>query len=354
MNREFQRLLLALLVSSSVLFGVSLAADSQLIVQWDNDLLTGSDRDYTNGARVAFLQELDRDTDTHNMLQQCLGYFIGVESGGMFRDRRFDAGEELRFSWGVGLTQLMFTPEDPSAFSAPEGQRPYAGWLGLELSLNVGSSDSSGSFTLSIGTTGENSLAQYTQEWVHENVSDSPIFQGWDSQVPGEMTVNLHFDCKQRLHFLDFTADWLIEFDGYYEWGAALGNFRTDAYVGSLFRFGYNLPAIYTTPRVQLGSYSDELFRDSEVDAGRVSLIGFFGFRGYGVLHDITLDGPVFRDFDSGVESEPWVGEMVTGVGVQIRPIELTVAHTFRTNEFSGQTESLEFGSVLFRASMPF
>lgn len=48
----------------------------KFLIQWDNDLLTGSNRDYTNGARIAMTQDLDTDESTHNFLQKSTVYFI--------------------------------------------------------------------------------------------------------------------------------------------------------------------------------------------------------------------------------------------------------------------------------------
>ncbi len=323
-------------------------------MQWDNDLLTGSDRDYTNGARVAYVRDLDPDAATHNFLQQALYRLSGAAPDAPFGNLRFPNNAPQRFAWGVGLTQLMYTPDDFTTATAPKGERPYAGWLGLECSLHVKNDNSASSVTLSLGTTGSLSYAQEAQEWVHTNISGSPIYQGWDSQVPGELTVNLHFDHKQRIGCLDSTADWPVEFDGYYEWGAALGNFRTDGYLGGLLRAGYNLPATYATPRVQIGSYGHALFREEDPDAPPVSIFGFTGLRGSAVLHDITLDGPVFRDFDTGVDRRPFVGELLVGVGLRWGYCDLSLSRTLRTNEFYGQNENQVFGSVMFRAHLPF
>lgn len=327
----------------------------KLISQWDNDLLAGTDRDYTNGARIAVVHELDPDQESHNYLQRALYSISGAGSGRIWGDERRFLGEEtLRFSWGTGITQLMYTPDDHTTASAPAGERPYAGWLGVEFSLNVSDRNSVGSVTLTIGSTGSNSFAEEAQEWVHENISDSPIYQGWDSQVPGELTINLHLDRKEKLQFLDRTADWPIEIDGYYEWGAALGNFRTNAYLGTLIRFGYNLTNTYATPRVQLGSYGHALFAPEDADAPPFSINGFAGIRGTAVLHDITLDGPVFRDFDTGVNREPLVGELLIGVATHIGAVDLSISQTYRSNEFENQSDNQRFGSIMLQAGFRF
>ena len=321
----------------------------QLIVQLDNDLFAGEDKDYTNGFRIGFVKELNQKTELNRLLEKQLYRLSGAdEDKGIMRWRIKDR-ENLRFAYGAGLTQLMFTPDDYTTATTPDGERPYAGWLGLEFSLHVKNSNFVSSATISIGTTGENSFAEESQEWVHENISDSPVYQGWDSQVPDQITLNLHLDHKQRLTSLNHSSGGLLAVDGYYEWGAALGNFRSHAYVGALIRAGHNLPATYSTPRVQLGSYGHQLFRDNGTQNHRLSLLMFAGLRATAVAYDITIDGPLFDDFDTGVESKPLVGEIIFGVGLRYSFFDISFSHTIRTDEFYGQDKNQEFGSVMLR-----
>ena len=350
----------ACLLSLGPLTALAVASDMetgarpwQMVIQLDNDVIAGTDRGYTNGSRVAFLKEFD-EAVVENPIARGLYKLSGTDPDGPLHGLRHRGDGPTRFAWGFGLTQLMFTPADPKAASAPNGERPYAGWLGLEFSLHVKDSASVSSVTLAVGTTGSNSYAGDTQTWMHENVSDSPTFEGWDSQVPNEVTVNLNFDQKLRMIFLDQSRHSPIGVDGYYEWGASVGNFRTDAYLGALMRFGWNLPSTFSTPRVQIGSYGHELFRSADPQRPPFSILGFIGVRGSAVLHDITLDGPVFRNFDTGVRSEPFVGEFLYGFGLRYRHAELAVSHTFRSDEFSGQDKNHEFGSVLLRFNLPF
>jgi len=324
-----------------------------LAVQWDNDLLTGTDDGYTNGSRVAFTRALKLDAPEHSLLQRFLRSLTGADRNNFFDDLRFDKSAVQNIQFGVGLSQLMFTPDNPNVPTPPAGERPYAGWLGAEFSLQAASEKSANTATLSIGTTGKNSYAEESQDWVHQNISDSPIFQGWDSQAPSELTINLHFDHKTRLSFLDdFKRP--IEMDGFYEWGASLGNFRTDAYLGAFLRTGYNLPASYTTPRVQLGSFTDTIFGKNGAKQTDFSFYGFVGARTYAILHDIALDGPLFRDWAESVDSEPIVGEITFGVAAQWKCIELSLAHNLRSDEFDGQQNRSRYGSVLFRIGTQF
>ncbi|NBB80216.1 MAG: DUF2219 family protein [Verrucomicrobia bacterium] len=326
----------------------------QISVQWDNDLLTGTDEGYTNGARIAFARALSADSSQHNQLQNILRRLTGAESDSALDALRFPGLGALRFQYGIGLSQLMFTPQDPDAPTPLPGERPYAAWSGLEFSLQASAQNSASTATLSIGTTGKLSYGQDMQDWIHKNVSDSPIFQGWDSQAPGELTLNLHLDHKRRIRFLDTTDRWPIQVDGFAEWGAAIGNLRTDLYAGTHLRAGRNLPDNHLTPRVQLGSFTETLFRHETANISAFSFYGFAGVRGYGVLHDITLDGPLFRDWDESVDAEPWVGELSFGLASRYDSLEISLSHTIRTDEFDGQRNRSRYGSVLFRFSRKF
>ena len=320
----------------------------QVLLQLDNDLFSGSDRDYTSGVRLGLVQEIPleskRGQRINNRVRQNSKKLLG-----RLQNLRIKDDDKLRFAQGFGITQLMFTPENPEALSAPQGERPYAGWLGIEYSLHVKQENFVNSLTLALGTTGDASLAQTSQNWVHRNISNSPIFQGWDSQVPSELTANIHFDHKQRFRNLSTRINNIIELDGYYEGGLALGNFRTDAYVGTLARIGYRLPSSFSTPRVQLGSYGHQLFNNTNDYGEKFSAFAFAGLRATGVLHDITLDGPLFRDFDTGVESKSRVGELIYGFALRYKRVDLIFSQTLRSDEFVGQTENQEFGSLMLR-----
>ncbi|MDQ8194993.1 lipid A deacylase LpxR family protein [Coraliomargarita sp. SDUM461004] len=348
------QLLLVLCSLGSSLLSTAAERPWQLIGQWDNDLLTGTDEGYTNGARIAFARQLASGSEEHYILEKTLRRLTGAERGNTINHFRFPDEGESTFQYGIGLTQLMFTPENTTTATPPQGERPYAGWMGLEFSLQASAGDSASSATLSIGTTGQHSYAQEVQEWVHNNISDSPIFQGWDSQAPAELTINVHLDHKQRLRFFDHTQNWPLQIDGFYEWGAALGNFRTDAYLGALLRIGHNLPNSYITPRVQLGSFTATIFDNGRAANQDFSIYAYTGARGYAVLHDITLDGPVFRDWDESVNSEPWVGEFSFGIAARYKWIEVSLSHTLRGDEFEHQENRSRYGSILLRLTSSF
>ena len=77
--------------------------------------------------------------------------------------------------------------------------------------------------------------------------------------------------------------------------------------------------------------------------------MGLFGARGRLVAYDASLDGPMFRDFDTGVDKEWLVGEVFAGFGVRWKRVELSYVHTFQTNNFEGQSGGQQFGSAAVR-----
>ncbi|MGB0370061.1 MAG: lipid A deacylase LpxR family protein [Opitutales bacterium] len=315
----------------------------------DNDLFVGSDSDYTNGARISYIS---RDIDPAELpaVQAQLRRISGDPQSWSFVQNMvgFQEPETIRYQWGIALTQLMFTPEDLNAPSAPEGERPYAGWLGLGFSLHVKDPHAINSVELTLGLVGPQAFAKEAQDFVHD-VRGFARFEGWDSQIPNEPTLNLHLSQKRRIRFLEHLSLPLSS-DGFLELGSDLGTFRTSAYLGTMSRFGYNLPVDFSDPRISLTANTQKIGINDNENTGRFSVYGIIGGRATAVAHDITLDGPLFRDFDTGVSSRPWVAEAYLGFGARWSNWEMSFVHTYRTREFESQADAQSFGSVVIRA----
>lgn len=326
--------------------GISGPCVDSWMVQLDNDLFAGSDRDYTNGFRVAFGGPTGLEPD-YGRLRTWLRRFSGDDDSYPVFGRLADFDlETLDYSWGVGLTQLMFTPDKHVPRTPPPGERPYAAWLGAEFSMQVRDENSLSSVALAIGVTGDWALGEQTQDIVHHDISHSPLFNGWDSQLQEEVTIDLLLDHKRRIRFLDGWQHGAWGVDGYYEFGGSLGTLRTAAYFGGLVRAGWNLPATYSVPRLQLASYSNLYFnnRPHEPHGFRAYFLG--GARGSLVLHDATLDGSLFQDWRHAVGSRPLVGELVFGFGMGLGEFELIYSRVLRSDEFDGQNTNQEYGSM--------
>jgi lipid A 3-O-deacylase len=314
---------------------------------FDNDLFGGDDKDYTNGVRLSWISD-DRPVDRLG-LQGNLRRFSGDEdSYSIFRKvTGFKDPSKIHYNYGFSLTQLMFTPEDPLPGFQPAGQRRYAGWLGLGFSLHVKDEHILNSVEFTVGMIGPDSLAEESQDTIHD-VRDIEKFNGWDDQVPNEVTADVSFVQKRRADFVEMERG-AFRIDGLTEWGVRLGTFRTEAHFGGFFRAGYNLPPDFSDPRLSSTAYSHRYFGGGGDYQGNWSVYTLFGANVRGVAHDATLDGPVFRDFDTGNDREPFVAEAFCGLGIRYRLVELSYVHTWRTKEYEEQNGHADFGTVALR-----
>ena len=320
--------------------------DAHLSFYLDNDLFAGTDENYTNGARIAWISG-SRDPEQFGAVQRGLRRLTGdVKSLKQFKYvSGFRDLATIEYNYGTSITQLMFTPQDPDARKSPPGESPYAGWLGLGFSLHAKDAHALNSSELSIGTVGPNAHAKEVQDFVHD-LKGVDKFKGWDSQIPNEPTLNLFFSQKRRLTFLE--SEWgEFAVDGFSEWGFGLGTFRTDLYLGALTRFGWNLPVDFSDPRLSPTAYSHQPFKTDRRESGLWSVYGLTGLRGSAVAHDITLDGTVFRNFDTGATRKPFIGGLFVGFGVRYRDLNFTYVQTYRSRRFKEQIRGRAFGSIV-------
>ena len=175
-------------------------------------------------------------------------------------------------------------------------------------------------------------------------------FKGWDSQIPTEVTFNVTLNQRRRWKsFNDAELPFGLELDGFHETGLALGNFLTGAHIGGMVRVGWNLPVEFSDPRLTTSAHTQKLYSGQSVNRKAWSFYALAGVRASGILHDITLDGPVFRSYDTGVVREPWVGEVYAGLGIRRKGWEVGYVHTYITKRFKSQDRSQSFGSIAIR-----
>ena len=135
--------------------------------------------------------------------------------------------------------------------------------------------------------------------------------------------------------------------DGFTEWGARLGSFRTLAQAGGFFRLGFHLPADFSDPRIDATAYSQRFFEGGRGTDSDWSLYLLGGARASAVLFDATLDGPLLKSFETGNTRQPWVAETYLGVGLRWKSLELSYLHTFRSEEYKEQSGGANFGSLV-------
>lgn len=314
----------------------------------DNDLFGGEDQDYTNGARLSWISE-DRKVSEIGSVQRLLRPISGDSDSleAFQRITGFEDPEKIRYNFGFSLTQLMFTPEDFEPHHQPEGQRRYAGWLGLGFSLHVKDDNILNSIEFTIGITGSNSFAETTQDFIH-SLRGIDKFNGWQDQIPNEVTADLSYVQKRRTGFLELGSGH-FRMDGLTEWGVRLGTYRTDAHLGGMVRFGYNLPGDFSDARLSTTAYSHQYFGSGTEYDGNWSVYLTLGTGATGVAHDASLDGPLFHDFHTGNHREAFFVEIYGGIAIRYKDVEFSYVHTLRTQEYREQEDAANFGSIAMR-----
>lgn len=295
-----------------------------LSFQSENDLYgDAKDRWYSNGFRLAFDYPAGNEPEIFSWVQSLLPTRPPLEETDVF----------------FAIGQNMYTPEDIKANRLIEDDRPYAGWLYLEVGVSGGSNHLQETFTLSLGVTGPPSLAKRTQKFVHE-ITNSPDPQGWEFQLDTEVTAQAYYERAWFFPLGTIAGETRLDISP--RLGADLGTAFVDANGGVVLRIGNYLPAALP-PRIN----------PSATGAGKILRPGgsglnwyiFGGFEARGVARNLFLDGSTFENSHS-VAKEELVYEWSAGVAMSFGPFALSYSFVRRSEEFELQRESQAFGSI--------
>ena len=285
-----------------------------LSFMWENDATAGSDRHYTQGARISYLS---RDDAMPEWLMRFANWFPD-----------FGFEPEAR-KFGFAVAQELYTPEDLQRATLIRDDRPYAGWLYGTATIQRRGPMKFGlpvmeNFKLDVGIIGPEAFGEETQKAWH---GVAP--QGWHNQLNTEPGINLRYDrsvlYRPGLDSTPWHVDIIPSLQG------SAGNVLSFFGIGSTLRFGYNTPNEFEVPlqktETKFGAY---LFLMAE---GRV------------VLRNIFLDGNTFTD-SHHVDKRYYVGDARAGITVVLKHVELTAAHTVVSQEFKGQKSLDSYGTA--------
>lgn len=277
-------------------------APSRITLTWENDLLAGTDRHYTNGLRVELSGRLD---------PRALPAWL--------------AGDEA--AWGLAVGQRVYTPERLDVAEPVTDDRPYAGWsyLALAVTRRVAALGWEDRIELTIGVVGPSSGAAATHALAHDLFrSESP--RGWRHQLRDEPAITLGYRASLRLASGEIGG---LAWDVTPMFGVSLGNVATFATLGAAARVGLGVPTHSGEGR------SLRVYVTASVEA---RLVGF----------DVFLDGSLLRGDGHRLDKERVVADVSVGlvvVAIHDR-VSLSYVHTLRTPEFEGQVGGDQFGSV--------
>jgi len=308
-----------------------------LTVRFENDIFAQTDQQYTNGLALTWLSpDLTRFRDDPR-----------IPSWGHSMIERLPLINAPGFQRNISLSlvQKMYTPEDIGRTDLIEDDRPYAGITTFAIGLHCKNTRRMDTIEIDLGIIGPDSYAADIQKVIHEWTSSVPA-RGWDHQIGNEVLFNLFYERKWRWPALSYGEDYSGDMISHA--GAGLGNAYIGANGGLQFRFGYHLPHDFGTyvirPGTDTGAPLDE--SDPRLDHNkRFGIHLFAGIDGRAVIRDITLDGNTWKDSHS-VEKEPFVANLITGVGVLVHRFKITGAYVFPTKEFKLQKSTHIYGSI--------
>jgi len=302
-----------------------------LTLYWENDIFSGTDRDYTNGLKLSWSTPFLKNHEKSKLPEWSYSLLEMIPFA-------YDQNAEQAFSFSLGHN--IFTPDDTSRSDLILDDRPYAGQMYLSFGVQNHYNNHQHSWELSLGMIGPDSHADDLQNWLHDQTGSDQA-KGWHNQLANEPTLDITFETKWRLFRARITE--LTSFDLFNHFGGRLGNVAIYTNAGLEARYGINLDNDFGVCPIRGGCEIHSAFRNSHKPRNNIYL--FAAADGRAVARDIFLDGNTFTD-SHRVHKESLVGDLAVGFGFRIGRLTSTYSYIFRTRQFKEQNNSPDFGSI--------
>ncbi len=292
----------------------------------ENDLFaSGTDKYYTSGFRLSWFEA---GAIPPNWI---------ADIGELYPGFRVNDTTSVTFSLG----QNLYTPQNIEIATPQNNDRPWAAWLYLSSGLTTITDNNIDELEMSLGVVGPAALGEQTQKFIHKNISDSPIPQGWDNQLDNELGLNLSWQRR-------WPEAWTYGFDDYWlsmtpQIGVSLGNVYTHAETGLNFRLSPKTERFSDMPLRVRPAMPGTGYFPKPAKGYSWSLFG--GVNGRAVGRNIFLDGNTFENSPS-VDKKRFVYDLNAGVDVTYGQTRLSYTLVRRSKEFDGQDDSAIFGAV--------
>lgn len=291
----------------------------------DNDGVFGVDQDYTNGVFFNFATGAINPYPIFSPLS--LSYWDGASLD--------------KFEFALG--HKMYTPSDIETKAPLINDRPYAGYLHTEFNYISLHPQQAQRFNLTLGTTGESSLADEAQDIVH-GITGSDEPNGWEYQVEdkfiGSVGYLSHFNIA-RIRSIANT-DW--EISNVSE--VNVGNFRSDVSTGFMLRWGADLAGSMGAANID----NENPFRASMLGASKSGWFLYAGVEGRYRFNDFTVEGD-----RPGIEDNPSISNPdaydvslqnlqasgVAGIAIYGHSFGATLSATAKTPDYEHAPESV-------------
>lgn len=296
-----------------------------LTITEENDLFgAGTDRNYTNGIRLGWLDTSATPPKVVDFVDEYLPLFSVNDTTAVY--------------YSVG--QNLYTPHNILPEIPDPKDRPYAAFLYGSVGMATIVENHLDSIELTAGVVGPLAVGESTQKFVHSLIDgDNPA--GWDHQLRNEPGLMIS---TQRLWPEAYTAEiGDLHFRTSPYVGGTVGNVYTYANTGFILQL---VPKEYKwqslPPRIRPAMPGSGYF---SVPEDTFSWSIFAGLEGRAIGRNIFLDGNTFRDGPS-VDKKYFVGDANIGVAFTYGRTQMTYTLNWRSEEFDGQDKPDLFGAI--------
>jgi hypothetical protein len=158
--------------STDFKYSFELSTDNDAFVAWQN-----SDKHYTFGVGMKMAFRPKQFLGLQRLLPKKKNFFIDVllKSEGYTSTKKVVLQRELE--------------QDSISF-----ERPFAGVLYGQLGANYTFTRSFVKAKLLVGVIGPSAFARKLQDWIHENITEDGVLDGWEFQIPDQFIFNLELN----------------------------------------------------------------------------------------------------------------------------------------------------------------
>jgi lipid A 3-O-deacylase len=333
--------------------GCNLPSAYQSAASWsisdENDVFgvtkNKTDDFYTQGFRLTREFETKSDDSPYNGLRDWIEPLSKFACRHRLRVPGLDRGSPLYRGVSLSIGQNIYTPVDITIKQPILDDRPYAGWLYLDLQLNTVELPVhwlmlDHTTEIQAGIVGPPAQGEWVQTHFHKWIGDH-LPQGWAHQLPTEPGLLLLYRLDARTQSVG-TA---LQLDTVTHGEVSLGNVQTYGEAGIQVRLGRNVGAPFGVFRASAENprAADEWWLPADnsrpclagpwIFAIRECTVGI-GIQERAVARNIFLDGTWFSR-SQHVDHEPFVYDILAGFRLRWRYAQLDATFVRRSQEFS-------------------
>jgi hypothetical protein len=282
---------------------------SELQLFIENDMLSSTDRYYTNGIKFGGGVPFD---------------LLQLPATAVLKRLASADGGKVHVGLFLGQNKSIKISE------AQPFDRPWAAWLYVGGVAQQARGNRLDTVEIDLGVVGPAALGKDVQTGWHKLVGAQQP-NGWANQIPNEPAFMVSYLAKSK-HPLGSAGG--VDLEVIPHGGATLGTVMTLARAGGLMRLGRHMTGFGPDTIEPGGAMLQNMRRD--IEPGRSRDMEWYVFAGVDhrlIGQNIFLDGTVFRDSPS-VDKRVHVYDLSFGFSLRIDPVRISVTRVRRSEEF--------------------